>query len=128
MTFVVCLFFSLSIFAGGPTYQMKRIGETLTFDFNKDKKVDYLEKFRNGKLIETQYDLDADGKMDQLTILDPEADVFKIVDIAKNIKSERKRISYWNHHLYKKTIVSTQVDKNNDGIWDNYYQTETSID
>ncbi len=128
MTLFVFIFFSLSVFAGAPTYQMKRVGDTLTFDFNQDKKVDYLEKFRDGKLIETQYDLDADGKMDQLTILDPETEVFKIVDIAKNSKSVKKRITYWNHDVSKKTIVFTQVDKNNDGIWDNNYQTETSID
>jgi hypothetical protein len=127
MTYVLLVFFCLSAFAGSPSYLIKREENLLSFDFNKDKKVDYLEKFRGGKLIETQYDLDGDGKMDQLTVLDPNAEFFKIVEISRSKKSQKKRISYSNHELTKKTIVLTQIDRNNDGVWDDSYQTETSI-
>lgn len=121
MTFaLIILSFSLSVLAITP--------ESRSFDFNKDQRPDYIERYRGKTLVETLYDSDSDGTFDRHTILDPESEVFKIVDLYKTKKNPRKRTYYWNHELRKKTVAHVQIDHNNDGVWDLTYDTSTDID
>ncbi|MES2526908.1 MAG: hypothetical protein V4598_07460 [Bdellovibrionota bacterium] len=115
-------------FAGTPTFLLSETKNSKSFDLNRDGKADYVENFREGVLVESLYDRDSDGKMDVQTLIDPESDVFKIVDIAATKKTPRKRISFWNHEIWKKTTAFVQIDRNNDGVWDHSYETSSDID
>jgi hypothetical protein len=98
------------------------------FDFDKNGKPDFIEVYREGKLVETHYDSDVDGKFDRHTILDPESEVFKIIHLDKTKSQPRKRISFWNNELRKKTIAHFELDKNNDGIFEISYEMDSDIE
>lgn len=102
--------------------------EERKYDFDKNGKTDFVEIYRNGKLVESHYDSDADGKFDRHVFLDPEAEVFKIVDQLPTKKQFRRRVTYWNSYPQKRTFVHVELDKNKDGIFEFSYDLSTTID
>jgi hypothetical protein len=118
MNFLLPLLFVFSVFAA----------EEKRFDFDQNGKDDFVEVYRKGKLVETHYDSDEDGKFDRHTILDSDSDVFKIIDHDKTNSQPHKRMSFTNNELLKKTIVHVQVDEDNDGVFEISYEMSTDID
>ena len=102
--------------------------EEKRFDINKDKKIDYIIINRNKKISEIREDLNYDGKFDQQTQFFPKGEEYiRVVERKKIDQLPRKKISYWEDEKLKKIISLTQIDKNDDGIWDLEYRSHSNL-
>lgn len=111
-------FLLILIFFSTYTFATTRVEKTA--DINKDGKVDFIEIYKDGVLIEKKEDLNFDGTFDRQTLFAPAApdNYFKVIDEKKNGTNPRKRISYWHDSVKKKSFSLTLIDEDNDGKWD----------
>lgn len=77
------------------------------FDLNGDSKLDMAKHYVNGKVSKMEFDLDNDGKVDEVTVYDP-----KTGDIQKKTSSQSQS-NIWRY-WFKGELRLMELDRNND--------------
>lgn len=101
-----------------------------SFDLNHDGVIDFEETTENKILVLRKEDLDFDGSFDRQTTFEPLTpdQFFKVIEEKKNGSNPRSRVVFWHDLNIKKSFSLTQIDENNDGVWDKEFQTSTNMD